>query len=1275
MVKAIRYVPFLLLFFIMLSGAQAANVNDSVMNAFNFDNDNISGTNLYDLTGQNNNGTLNGGVSTGEVGVINQSVDVQLTERILMPDMPQLAPGYQKPFSFSVWINVSDVTQNIGVFHFADATVGNHHTNMFVTTNSANCAQGAGNGRIVYINSKAGTYDNYTCSDTLLTNNNWYHVVVTYDNVTRETAIYINGSLDYSQYDGFDSNPAASLSTSRLAERTNALQGRMDEWAVFNFTLSPDQVTTLYNSGAGLAFPYTGLFESVSDDIKGRSAVIRNPDSITVNSATYQTVTEGLYNHDHNTTIYLSAGFDFIPNTPITSTCQIVVNGTVYGEATRTSTAAQNGEAGNVYFVTPNISINAGLYEFGLQCLKSGGGFYQVNNSYIFVNDLLDHDTDNLVNYQYFNDNYSSLGTGLNFLEDIAFSLNQSLNGSGSAEKHLIIDGYVEFEYNSDGFINFTVQTPDTFGYTHYNLGRYGTAGSTGNGAYFTVNITATPNATGHIGVRLYAGSTTGDGAINVSLMLIELNVPRAEIGRQDLILTSFPLDTADFKYITDVVVKNNESFNQNLLYNVFASTRSNSGTATSYLQVRLNDSTNGSIRPRYYTAAMQDGVTSFKDIFEVAAGDWNVSLWGYCDNSDCTIQSGQLITYFTEVDAADVSGFWVTLNDTRGFDKEGFNVTLSNGNVFSTTNGNVTVFSDLAEDNLTIGGFDMFNLFVQDHNVSLNLQATGVNYYTVHAFNYTGWITNLTNFTRNLTLNGNISCFDGGTNAIETYTDGNFKQSDTLNCRNGSATYAFNYTHDAENAVEVSYLLNTTYNATYNYWFANQTFSFDLNNPAITLYYNISEGFNNELITVNMRCTDSAFTPLLYNVTFNGAVLHQYNETNNTLYSNSSNTVNNTVNNLFGKCSDLFGSVNTSDSLDVFLKEILLIDERENSVFDVTNLSQVRLYFDDNRTFYDLKGNNTARVNVTMANYTKLRLELVYLGNVIITRYIDITLFNGTDPIRLCANKEGITYNEMPLISAIQRPVLFKNVFSDCYIAGDYTRFAFENTFKLPAFTIDAVYSLFTFSNNQPVFLASIEGASGTFINLDSLEFNLQQIDVSTIDDSLTVQKFANQTALIRYTNFAYDNDAARVEIERLDTNALIFNETMVDANNFTIIFDWSTLSNLTNSTVFLLTMYKTKDSEITTIKYYFDQVANTGRIDSRLAFVIAILLTMFGLTFTVTRLALSWFGAIMIVASLAVLSAGVIAWYSLIIMAVNVILLMYIGLIMWIKNKPTVG
>lgn len=94
-----------------------------------------------------------------------------------------------------------------------------------------------------------------------LTLNTWYHIVYTIDgslnqvlyvngtNVASNTATSGNGSG--ATYDGTQF-ATAFFGTTRLAK------GKVDEWGVWSRVLDASEVTELYNSGAGIQYPFGG---------------------------------------------------------------------------------------------------------------------------------------------------------------------------------------------------------------------------------------------------------------------------------------------------------------------------------------------------------------------------------------------------------------------------------------------------------------------------------------------------------------------------------------------------------------------------------------------------------------------------------------------------------------------------------------------------------------------------------------------------------------------------------------------------------------------------------------------------------------------------------------------------------------------------------------------------------------------------------------------------------------------------------------------------------
>jgi len=87
----------------------------------------------------------------------------------------------------------------------------------------------------------------------------WYHIVMTYDGTTN--SVYVDGTLadsDSGSLGTFDTNalPFAlgTLSWDKGNTGTTAYTGKMANFGIYDYPLSADDVSYLYNSGAGRAY-------------------------------------------------------------------------------------------------------------------------------------------------------------------------------------------------------------------------------------------------------------------------------------------------------------------------------------------------------------------------------------------------------------------------------------------------------------------------------------------------------------------------------------------------------------------------------------------------------------------------------------------------------------------------------------------------------------------------------------------------------------------------------------------------------------------------------------------------------------------------------------------------------------------------------------------------------------------------------------------------------------------------------------------------------------
>ena len=134
-------------------------------------------------------------------------------------------------FTASAWINADSLTGDRTVFGMDS---------------------GGANNTLVLMSRNAKPYlaffANDTQGNTTLQTGQWYHLVFRYDASNGEQAIFVNGSLDASST---GHSPLAGTTTVNLGRwaGTNYFDGKIDEAAIFNRSLSNSEISSLYNAG------------------------------------------------------------------------------------------------------------------------------------------------------------------------------------------------------------------------------------------------------------------------------------------------------------------------------------------------------------------------------------------------------------------------------------------------------------------------------------------------------------------------------------------------------------------------------------------------------------------------------------------------------------------------------------------------------------------------------------------------------------------------------------------------------------------------------------------------------------------------------------------------------------------------------------------------------------------------------------------------------------------------------------------------------------------
>ena len=202
--------------------------------------------NSTDSVGSNNGTDTSITYSAGN-GKIVQGAGFSGSSRIVLPNVVYISAT---AFSLSAWIKISSNPGAPAQILTSDSDF-NRRWQLAVNTN--------GTIRFIRFNDAGSVISNFNSTGTV-TDNTWRHIVAVFDNSVG-SKIYINGTQDGS--DAVTTSNKITSGTAAFGSNTNStpseyFTGSIDEGAIWSRALSAAEVTSLYNAGAGLAYPFTG---------------------------------------------------------------------------------------------------------------------------------------------------------------------------------------------------------------------------------------------------------------------------------------------------------------------------------------------------------------------------------------------------------------------------------------------------------------------------------------------------------------------------------------------------------------------------------------------------------------------------------------------------------------------------------------------------------------------------------------------------------------------------------------------------------------------------------------------------------------------------------------------------------------------------------------------------------------------------------------------------------------------------------------------------------
>lgn len=607
-------------------------------------------------------------------------------------------------------------------------------------------------------------------------------------------------------------------------------------------------------------------------------------------------------------------------------------------------------------------------------------------------------------------------------------------------------------------------------------------------------------------------------------------------------------------------------------------------------------------------------------------------------------------------------------------------NYTTTNGSITtSILNADASLNHIIVKSNQSQGYFETryFN-----YNVTNNLIA-----YLNKTFLYQSISNNITYngtiYARNLNYNLTLqNCVNDS--VLMRYINGINDLNQSFVCNVGSNTLLNNtYTHSNESTYTLFFTIPSLYNYTLfnGNTYANTsnfTIRSDLNAPTIRINYTLNQGFSTTPnVSLSITCNDTlnAYN-LTYRLLLNSNLIFNASRVANTTQSNTT-SISQDDNTIYGYCSDFFSTTTDTLSFTSYVRTLLLYDELFYIPFDINGTGGnigARAWFGDNSSVYDFKANNRNNVSF-VTNNSKIRVQINYSTTDEVVRYLDLDLITDTT-VRVCTNRNPTTHYEQIALSASEKAIIIKNVYAQCYVAGDYTRFAYQEAFSLKYFTVNSLYYAYTWSDGVQTLLASVDGSIQSFFNIDTIEFNRDSADLELTNDYVSIQKTGNSQINIYYKNPLGNNDDITASIYYAINNSLAFaTSSFTNMSEWFLLFDYSTLPNATNTTQWKLVIVAERNNKTYTTTKYFDGTGSLGFLNSKLAFTLAVLFLIFGFTMTATNYTFGWFGVVIGLATMFILALAVSTWYILMLQALSAVLILYCIILLTMKNYVTVA
>lgn len=269
-------------------------LNESLFSYWTMDDDDTSGSTIYDRQG--NNDGVGSGVTTSLDGVLKESWEIGTSDEIKLTNTGDLDYSCNSgECSFSAWINVSDITGAQNIINFDAA--GDRGMYYQITSN----------GKLRFLCGTAAAANYRDSTNIVIKTDGWYHVVLVKYAVVNKFEMWVNGT-NITWGGGANNIPSGPCTDGYINSETwlgnsgsgssEGIKGVLDEVGFWNRPITPGEISRLYNTHGSKSYP-----------------LYAEPDysfGVEESQVTTTNLDIGLYNEDYeNISLVVSEGTDF----------------------------------------------------------------------------------------------------------------------------------------------------------------------------------------------------------------------------------------------------------------------------------------------------------------------------------------------------------------------------------------------------------------------------------------------------------------------------------------------------------------------------------------------------------------------------------------------------------------------------------------------------------------------------------------------------------------------------------------------------------------------------------------------------------------------------------------------------------------------------------------------------------------------------------------------------------------------------------------------------